>query len=132
MQLGNTVLIVSGGGADLELGRVLTDAGVTVRLAKSCADAREVVANCNVPCVLFSDVSLPDGTWVDILSLANEGERNIPVIVLSRVVDIALYISALESGACDFVVPPYYHQDTAHILKCVASEGLAVQSVAAA
>ena len=132
MQLGNTVLIVSGGGVDLELGKVLNDAGVTVRLAKTCAEARDVVAKCDVPCVLFSDVSLPDGTWIDILTLANEGERNIPVILLSRVVDIALYISALEAGACDFVVPPYYHQDIAHILKCAANEGLAVQRIAAA
>ena len=63
MQLGNTVLIVSGGGADLELGRVLNDAGVTVRLAKSSAAAREVLAKCDVPCVLFSNVALPDATW---------------------------------------------------------------------
>lgn len=133
MQQGCSVLLVSGQGAtDFALRKVLREAGVQVHSVQSCAEVRQVLRDGRVPCVLFCDASLPDGTWADILSLATRGALEIPVIVVSRVVDIKLYIDALEKGAADFIVPPFYRGDIAHVLKCATRNDVAVQKLSAA
>ena len=43
--------------------------------------------------------------------------RAIPVIVVSRFVDIDLYLKALESGASDFIVPPFSAADVAYVVR---------------
>jgi len=40
----------------------------------------------------------------------------IPVILVSRVVDIGLYLEALEGGICDFLVPPFSRSELAHVI----------------
>ena len=60
------------------------------------------------------------------MKLAAAGGRQVPVIVVSRVVEINLYIDALEKGASDFIVPPFYHQDISHVLKCAVQANVAV------
>jgi DNA-binding NtrC family response regulator len=133
MQMGNTVLIVPGGGeTDLKLGEILNDAGVAVLLASGCAEAREVVAEFDVPCFLIPDVSLPGGTLAGVSGMAKEEERNISFIVLTSALDIPLYVGALEAESCEFIAPPFYHRDIAQLLKCAAIEGLAIQALAAA
>jgi DNA-binding NtrC family response regulator len=133
MQEESSVLMVSGGeGTNLALRKVLNEAGIHVCLVRSCAEAQTVLKGLTRPAVLFSDTALPDGTWADVLALANQAERHVPVVVVSRVVDINLYISALEKGASDFIVPPFYHQDISHILKCAAENGVAIQTLAVA
>jgi FixJ family two-component response regulator len=62
-----------------------------------------------------------------VLNLASLHGRAIPVIVVSRVVDIDLYLTTLESGASDFFVAPFsvgalaYLVDTAIAKSRVAS-----------
>lgn len=127
------VLMVScGDAANLALRKVLNDAGIHVRTARSYAEAQVVLKSCNVPAVLFSDTALPDGTWADILALATEEGRHVPVVVVSRVVDINLYINALEKGASDFIVPPFYLQDISYVLKGATQKGVTIQALAAA
>ena len=130
---GSSALIVSNGEqANLALRKLLYEAGLYVRLAGSCSEAREILTRSNAPAVMFSDTLLPDGTWLDILDLAKGTEHEVPVIVMPRLVDINLYLNALDEGAADFIVPPFYHQDITHVLKCAASRGLAIQGAAAA
>jgi DNA-binding NtrC family response regulator len=132
MQQANSVVMVSGApGTNLALRKVLHEAGVRVHEVRSCAGARLALRALKAPAVLFSDTSLPDGTWADVLALATEGERQVPVIVVSRVVDINLYINALEKGASDFVVPPFYSKDISHVLSCATQKNVAVQAHAA-
>ncbi len=130
---GSSALIVSNGEqVTLALRKVLYEAGLHVRLAGSCSEAREILTRSNAPAVMFSDTLLPDGTWLDILDLAKETEHEVPVIVISHLVDISLYLKALDECAADFIVSPFYHQDITHILKCAARKGLAIQGAAAA
>jgi DNA-binding NtrC family response regulator len=127
----HTLLMVSSAGeVDLPLRRVLNEAGMHVRVAKSCAEAQQVLDSLSPPAIVFCDSSLPDGTWVDILTSGQAAQ--VPVIVVSRLVDINLYINALEKGAADFIVPPFYGQDISHVLSCALHDTVAVQSVAAA
>lgn len=133
MKEGSCVLMVSSdGGTHVALRKVLSAAGVPVRLVRTCAEARAILESFGNPVALFSDIMLADGTWADVLDLATEGDRQVPVIVVSRVVDIDLYINALEKGASDFIVPPFYHQDISHVLKCAVQANVAVQHASAA
>ena len=105
-----TAMIVSNGGlSNLALRKVLNEAGLHVRLAGSCSEATEMLANLNAPSVIFSDALLSDGTWLDIFDLAAEGEHEVPVIVIPRIVDFNLYLNALDEGAADFIIPNFYH-----------------------
>ncbi len=72
----------------------------------------------SVPHLIFTDTALPDGTWADVLSLAADTIEPANVIVVSRIVDIKLYIEAIECGAFDFIVPPFAAADLVHVLRC--------------
>jgi|YelNatPaOPRAMG01_1025707.scaffolds.fasta_scaffold43379_2 FixJ family two-component response regulator len=129
---GCVVMVSDGDGTGLTLQKLLKEAGVRVQMYRTCAQVRQVLDGPNSPTVLFSDTSLPDGTWIDVLTLVLERNRHVPVIVVSRVVDINLYINALEKGASDFIVPPFYLQDIWHVLKCAIKHPEAEKRLAAA
>lgn len=59
------------------------------------------------PHLVFTDVFLPDGSWVDVLIHAEKADIPVNVIVVGASKDTRLYISALERGAYDFVLPPF-------------------------
>ncbi len=128
MQERCSVLWVSGEQrTDLALRKVLSDAGMGVRVAQSCAEVRQMLWDFGAPDVMFCDTSLPDGTWSDVLALASRGTCPIPVIVLSRVCDINLCIKVLEEGAVDFIVPPFYGSDISHLFKGTWRKSVAIQ-----
>ena len=62
------------------------------------------------PHVVFTATSVADGSWVDVVNLANEARTPFNVIVVSANKDTKLYLSTLERGAFDFVLPPFEHQ----------------------
>ncbi|HEX5414002.1 MAG TPA: response regulator [Terriglobia bacterium] len=129
----NSVVIVSGSGEiDPLLSRALHEAGVMVRVVRSCAEAEELLNGVIVPAALFCETSLPEDTWADIVKLTAEARTRIPVVVVSRLVDIDLYISALENGAADFIVPPLCQQDVAQVMSCAIQKIVAVQTPGAA
>ena len=61
--------------------------------------------------LVFTDVTTPAGTWAEVLHAFEQ-----PVIVVSRTVDLNLYIDALEQGASDFIVPPFIASDLSYIV----------------
>ena len=116
----SSALIVSSSGlSHLALRKALNEAGLHVRLAGSCSEARGILEGSSAPAVMFSDALLPDGTWLDILDLAMECEHEVPVIFIPRIVDPNVYLNGLEEGAADFIIPSFYHQFT-HIESCHA------------
>lgn len=74
---------------------------------------------CNDPAQLvFTDVRLPDGTWADVVALAQKCQSAVNVIVVSQTENVRLYLEALERGAFDFVVPPFEPSELAHVVRC--------------
>ena len=67
--------------------------------------------------LVFAGADLPEGGWADILALARQSKNFLPVIVVSRMVDVGLYLDALGKGAFDFVAPPFLTSDIAHIVR---------------
>jgi len=88
-----------------------------VRVTERCSDLASQLSAANPPDLILTDLDLPDGTWEDILQLAQKAPVPVNVIVVSRLVDIRLYIEALEKGAFDFITPPFEAFELSHVLR---------------
>ena len=93
----------------------------TVR-ARSCAEALRILSQDGSPALVFSDLTVSDGSWADALRLASHTPRPVDLIVVSRLVDLPLYVAAMESGAFDFMVPPFRDDDVAFVVRRAADD----------
>lgn len=91
--------------------------GIRVQRSRNCFEARSVLREPAAPTVVVTGLTLPDGDWTDVLRAANVAPARTPVIVVSRLLDIRLYLDVLDSGAHDFVVPPFSSSDLAYIIR---------------
>ena len=91
-----------------------------VREAGSCREARRILASSSPPTLLFTDKTLPDGTWAHVVTMASEALSPVNVIVVASVVDTRFYMDAIEGGAFDFIAPPFNEADISHVLRCAA------------
>jgi DNA-binding NtrC family response regulator len=114
-----TALLVSDGGEPFEkLELTLNNQGIATSTVRTSAEATELLEQPGSLQMIFTDTILPDGTWADVLTFA--ARRLVPVVVVSRLVDVRLYIETLERGAFDFIVPPFPTTDLAHIVNRAA------------
>jgi DNA-binding NtrC family response regulator len=90
--------------------------------AKSLDEAARLLDQTH-PELVFTDTQLADGTWSEVISLAEQAGAPANVIVVGSHVDIKVYISAMESGAFDFIVPPLEPESLAHVV------GVAIDNV---
>jgi DNA-binding NtrC family response regulator len=103
---------------------ILEKLEIDTRRTRSCVETLPLLAGADPPHLVFTDTQLPDGTWADLLRLSAKARGLVKVIVVSRVVDIALYLDVLDAGGFDFVVPPFYPAEVAHIVRCATQGGL--------
>jgi DNA-binding NtrC family response regulator len=90
-------------------------------VARSCADLLPLLAQHGCQQVVSSDTSLTDGIWADVLVVSSRSCDLTPVTMVSRLVDVRLYMDALERGAFDFIVPPFNAAGLEHIVRSVIS-----------
>lgn len=95
---------------------ILQEQGIEIRMARSCAEASASFVQQGLPQLVFTDTGLCDGTWADVLNLVSE-PNPAEVIVVSRVLDNHLYLDVIESGAFDFIVPPFEPEDVAFVVR---------------
>lgn len=98
-----------------ELKPLLESQGIEVLQVQSCAEVETDLASAEPPVLIFTDTVLSDGTWADVQSLAERS--GVPVIVVSRFVDLPFYLEVLESGASDYIVPPFQEDDVAWVVR---------------
>ena len=91
--------------------------GMRVLRCRSCSEAQATLREPNLPSLILTDVSLPDGTWEEVLKAAKTAPTNVPLIVVSRIIEMTLYLDVLERGAHDFIVPPISFSDLAYIIR---------------
>ena len=82
----------------------------------SCRELNEAISTTR-PHLIFTDTSLPDGTWEDAVEAAEKSELPVNVIVVGSYKDTNLYISTLERGAFDFILPPFERRDLEFVVK---------------
>jgi DNA-binding NtrC family response regulator len=103
---------------------ILESQCIVTREAKTCGEALLLLWGKQPPHLVFSDVQLADGNWRDVISLADKCPLPINIIVVSRQLDVNLYIGAMERGAFDFITPPFEAPDVAHVVRCAAQNVL--------
>ena len=116
-----TILLVHTHSAHLEiLNHALRRQSMRTEQAHTCKEADLLLAGPEPPELVFTDTELPDGTWADIVEIAERAAIPVNVIVVSRLVDIRTYIEALQSGAFDFIAPPFEDLALTHVVNCAA------------
>jgi DNA-binding NtrC family response regulator len=99
---------------------LLEGQGVHVTQAGSRARAKRMLGGLKPAPLVFTDAQLPDGTWTDILALAEKAAMPANVIVVARIVDTRFYVETIEAGAFDFIAPPFNATDLAHVVRSAA------------
>jgi DNA-binding NtrC family response regulator len=102
---------------------------IEVQTARSCGDALLRLWGDRPPHLVFTETQLLDGIWADVLSMTRRSRLPINVIVVSRLVDLNLYVQVLERGAFDFIVPPFEVSELDHVIRCAADNILARRAV---
>jgi len=83
----------------------LAGQGIDTWRARSCQQALTFLSKFRPVHVIFTDMNLPDGTWLD---LARAKRRiTAPLIVVARGMDARLWSEVLEQGAAGLMVPPF-------------------------
>jgi DNA-binding NtrC family response regulator len=103
--------------------RILLNQGMRTRHVHTCSEATTALREPGQPALVLTDASLPDGTWADVITAARIPPTTLPVIVVSRFVDIKFYCHVMESGAYDFVVPPLTSADLDYIVRGAILKG---------
>ncbi len=94
------------------LRRTLTASGYTVLEAASTTEALRLLKSARISVVL-TDLRLPGGTGMDVLTASRDADANMPVIVMTAYGTIQDAVSAMKDGAFDFLAKPV---DTDHLL----------------
>lgn len=80
-------------------GSVLREEGYAVELAPDLQTARALLAQSDFDLVI-SDISLPDGTGIDVLRMVRERSLDLPAILVTGTPALDTAIRALELGRC--------------------------------
>src|SRR5690242_12838052 len=110
-------LMVSDRADQLSSLRQVLDSFVRVSDARSCEEAARYLQRQSPPHLVFTDTTMPDGSWLDVLRTAEQASRPVNVIVASRAPDVRLYMEAMERGAFDLVTASALVPEVAHILR---------------
>jgi two-component system response regulator PilR (NtrC family) len=82
--------------------------GLDVTLAPGFGAAREAVVHAPQPyAVVLTDLLMPDGNGMDLLSLVKQRTARTEVIVMTAHGDVDTAIEAMKRGAYDFVAKPF-------------------------
>lgn len=91
---------------------------IRVRCLRSYQDALPLLTAGNPPHLVFTQPSLPDGNWADVVGLATKASKPVNVIVVERLANDGLYLQTITHGAFDFIVPPLSGYELTHVLRC--------------
>jgi DNA-binding NtrC family response regulator len=108
------------------LEETLREQGIRIWRVHDCAEARRILERGEPVDLVLTDAALPDGTWRDAIRLVHEAAGAAPVIVMSRFVNLQLYLDTQDGGAADFIVPPISGRDLAYILAVAMSRTVRV------
>lgn len=95
---------------DLDLGHSLLQslkfAGMSCRWLRRAADAPRTFYGEAIDCVLL-DLSLPDGSGLDLLSRWRAAKVSVPIIIMTARSALEDRLAGLDGGADDFIVKPF-------------------------
>jgi DNA-binding NtrC family response regulator len=105
-----------------DLQAALKRQAVEVYRTRTCVGVEHLLKKTH-PELIFTAKLLSDGTWRDVVHLAERVPVPTNVIVVSEDNDPRFYISAMDYGVFDFISPPFQDEAVAHIVR-LASESV--------
>ena len=103
---------------------ILTEAGHHVDVAKSGAEAKELLKGSPYDLV-FTDLRLPDANGIELLTLIKSDTPNTEVIVMTAHGSIEITIEAIKNGAFYYIEKPFTpHQVTTLIERALQFEAI--------
>jgi DNA-binding NtrC family response regulator len=89
----------------------------------ACAELEQLILQ-TWPHLIFTDLLLPDGSWVDVLNTVERVDVPVNVIVVGSAehADTKLYASILERGAFDLVLPPFERRSLELVVKLAGTD----------
>jgi DNA-binding NtrC family response regulator len=118
------ILFLSGHREDaLRLSQMLRALPLTLYHANSLARARTKLLKAEY-CVILTEATLADGSWLDVLHLTRELPFEAEVVVTDSQADARFWSEALNLGAYDVMARPFYEPEVRRILynACTRSE----------
>jgi len=88
---------------------------------RTCEELDRLISQTQ-PHLIFSDTSFTDGTWMDVVRSAEEAPVPVNVILVGANDNMKLYVSALERGAFDFILPPFERQGLEFVVTSAARD----------
>ena len=116
-----TALLVMPQERQSRLLRHLTGWDANILTAASCGEAAQLLRDEPGVCLVLTDLSLPDGSWFDVLNRVGDVQRGAKVVVCAHVADERLWTQVLEAGGFDMLVEPYQDREVQRILSAAAS-----------
>lgn len=113
------VLVSDGSRGFTKLRSLLKALGVEIWSTYACAEAARLVDQTR-PELIFTATELIDGTWSKNVELAENAPVQTNAIVVGRSHDIGLYLSAMDRGAFDFIIPPFEWNALNHVVRVAA------------
>lgn len=108
---------------DLDLGRSLRQSlrteGLSSEWLRCAADASDFIKQNVYDCVLL-DLSLPDGSGLDLLRKWRQSGLTVPVIVITARLALEDRLAGLDGGADDFVLKPFIPIELVSRIRAVA------------
>lgn len=98
---------------------MLKTQGIEVWSSQSCEEVARLLDQAH-PELIFTATMLPDGTWRHVVRLSERVSVPTSVIVVGEHKDIRLYISAMDYGAFDFILPPFESDAISHVTRVAA------------
>lgn len=110
--------------AQRRLKQALEGQSIKVNWLRNCREALPLLREADPPHLVFTEALLPDGTWRDVVKVALQALKPVEVIVVSRLIDVRLYLETMADGAYDFIVPPMTRDELGHVLACAVESVL--------
>jgi len=104
--------------------RALESQSIETQSVRSCREAHQTLWGRQPPHLVLTDARLPDGSWEDVVLFAAKAPEPVNVIVVSDVVDITIYLEAIQCGAFDFIVPPMTLPDFTYVVRLAVENAL--------
>jgi DNA-binding NtrC family response regulator len=95
------------------------------------AEARNTLARRQYR-VILTEAGLPDGSWLDVMSLGRELAPGAAVIVTDAHADASFWAEALNLGAYDLLAQPFHESEVRRILSNACSRRAPGQTAGAA
>jgi two-component system, NtrC family, nitrogen regulation response regulator GlnG len=98
---------------------------------RSFANARDVLTALqdDVPQVLVSDIRMPGGSGLDLLSKVRTQQPGLPVIIMTAFSDLDSAVSAFQGGAFEYLAKPFDVEKAVELIRRAVDESLREESV---